>query len=255
MGKLHHLDVGCSDASIIATQTATFLIDCHNIDEFHHLLPASKKLRVVFVTHQHRDHYSGLEYLYDEGFEIGYLIYSPYQRRYGDLSAKLDEWSDFISLRDAFMEKGTDIRAPFRQESFKEAWWKTDGISFWILGPYEDIATSVTRELHDACLVITTVLGERRCVFTGDSSDTSLSKIAANTTHISDDILHASHHGSINGADLSFIQSCNPNYTMISTKPGCYPNIPHPTALQRYANNTRTRVYRTDEDGSLTWTF
>ena len=255
MGKLHHLDVGCSDASIITTATATFIIDCHNIDEFRHLLPESKKLRGVFVTHQHHDHHSGLQYLYDEGFEIEYLIYSPYERRYGDLSVKLDEWSEFVSLRDAFIKNGTDIRAPFRQESFNEAWWKTNGISFWILGPYQDRATSETRELHDACLLITTMLGKRKCVFTGDSSDVSLAKIAANTVHITDDIHHASHHGSLNGADLSFIKKSNPNYTVISTKPGCYPSIPDPTALQRYADNTRTRVYRTDEDGSLTWTF
>jgi beta-lactamase superfamily II metal-dependent hydrolase len=255
MGKLYHLDVGCSDASIIAAGTETFLIDCHGIDEFAHLLPANKKLRGVFVTHQHKDHYSGLEYLYDEGFSIDFLIYSPYERRSGDLSVTLEEWTEFISLRDAFMKKGTDIRVPFRQESFDKAWWSTNGISFWILGPYQDVATSATRELHDACVVITAVLGKRRCVFTGDSSDTSLAKIATDTTNISNDILHASHHGSINGADLTFIRKSNPTYTVISTKPGCYPNIPHPTALQRYADNTKKKVYRTDVDGTLTWSF
>src|SRR2546423_659127 len=108
MGKLHHLDVGCSDASIITTESATFLIDCHNIDEFSHLLPPNKRLRGVFITHQHRDHYNGLEYLNEEGFHIEYLIYSPYVRRYGDLSVGLDEWERFISVRDAFVKKGSD---------------------------------------------------------------------------------------------------------------------------------------------------
>ena len=254
MGTLHNLNVGCSDASIITTDTASFVIDCHNIDQFRHLLPTSKKLRGVFVTHQHHDHHSGLQYLYDAGFEIEFLIYSPYERRYGDMSVQLDEWTEFICLRDAFVKKGTKTRAPFRQDSFAQAWWPTNGISFWILGPYKHIATSDTRELHDGCLVITAILGKRRCVFTGDSSDASLAEIAANTNHICDDILHASHHGSIQGADLSFIKKCNPHYTVISTKNGCYSNIPHPTALQRYADYTRTKVYRTDE-GSVTWTF
>jgi beta-lactamase superfamily II metal-dependent hydrolase len=255
MGTLHNLNVGCSDASIIRTQTATFLVDCHHIENFGHLLPSNRKLRGVFITHQHHDHHSGLQYLYDQRFGIDFLVYSPYQRRYGDTSVQLDEWNEFISLRDAFMRKGTGIRDPFRQQSFEKAWWITNGVSFWLLGPFEDIARAETRQLHDACLVITAMLGNRKCVFTGDSSDRSLEKIAANTVHISDDILHASHHGSINGADLSFIKKCNPKYTVISTKVGCYPNIPHSAALQRYADNTRKRVYRTDIDGTLKWTF
>ena len=255
MGKLYNLDVGCSDASIIRTDTATFLVDCHNIAEFRHLLPADKRLRGVFITHQHHDHHSGLQYLYDQGFAIDFLIYSPYTRRYGDVSVKVDEWNEFIALKDAFVSKGTGVRAPFRQETFEKAWWTTGGVAFWLLGPFVDIATSATRELHDACLVITATLGKRTCVFTGDSSDISLGKVAATTINISNDILHASHHGSINGADLAFIKKANPAYTVISTCSGCYENIPHPTALQRYADNTRRRVYRTDVDGSITWTF
>lgn len=57
MGKVHHLDVGFGDASVIITSSATFLIDCHNIEEYSYLLPISKNLRGVFITHQHRDHF------------------------------------------------------------------------------------------------------------------------------------------------------------------------------------------------------
>ena len=49
MGTLYHLDVGCADASLIQTPTATFLIDCHDIDRYSHLLPANKKVRGVFT--------------------------------------------------------------------------------------------------------------------------------------------------------------------------------------------------------------
>ncbi|AGL00981.1 hypothetical protein Desgi_1495 [Desulfoscipio gibsoniae DSM 7213] len=31
MGKLHHLNVGCADASLIKTSYQTFLIDCYNV--------------------------------------------------------------------------------------------------------------------------------------------------------------------------------------------------------------------------------
>jgi beta-lactamase superfamily II metal-dependent hydrolase len=82
-----------------------------------------------------------------------------------------------------------------------------------------------------------------------------LEYIATHTTNFCNDILRASHHGSINGAQLDFIKKCNADYTVISTESGVHESVPHPTALQRYRDNTKKKVYRTDQDGTLTWTF
>ena len=255
MGKLYHLAVGCADASIIACADATFLVDCHNIEQYAHLLPATKRLRGVFVTHQHYDHYSGLEYLRKKGYAIECLIFSPYIRRYGDNSVSVEEWNEFEGHRSYFEQRGTKCYKPYRQDDWTKPWWSTNGISFWIPGPAKSIAASDTRELHDACLVVTAKLGKRTCCFTGDASDTNLEFVASNTTNFCNDILHASHHGSINGADLSFIQKSNPDYTVISTESGVHESVPHSTAMQRYLNNTKKEVYRTDVSGTLTWTF
>ena len=255
MGTLYHLNVGCADASVIKTLSATFLIDCHNIEDYAHLLPSNKRLRGVFITHQHEDHYSGLGYLQNAGYTIDHLIYSPYQRRNGDRSVSLDEWREFNGYRDYFERRGTQLHKPYRQQSFNEPWWKTNGVSFEIIGPAESIATSDTRELHDACLVIKANMGRRCCLFTGDASDANLKWIADNTTDYCNDILHASHHGSINGADLDFIRKCKADYTVVSTKSGVHENVPHPTAMQRYRNHTEKEVYRTDVNGTCECTF
>lgn len=255
MGELHHLKVGCADASVIKTSSATFLIDCHNIEDHSHLLPSNKKLRGVFITHQHEDHYSGLGYLKDKGYSIDNLIYSPYERRYNDRSVTADEWNEFNGYRDHFKNKGTKVHAPYRQSSFDKPWWETNGVSFEIIGPAKSVATKDTRELHDACLVIKAIMGTRKCLFSGDASDENLNWIAENTKNFCNDILHASHHGSINGADLDFIKKCNADYSVVSTKSGVHSNVPHPTAMQRYRNHTKKKVYRTDQDGNLKWTF
>lgn len=255
MGELHCLSVGCGDASVIVSNGGTFLVDCHNIGDHSQLLPSNKKIRGVFVTHQHSDHYSGLNYLKDNNYSIDCLIYSPYDRRRGDNSVTLEEWNEFNGLKDYFQKKGTSIYAPYRQESFDKPYWETNDIKFEILGPHPHIAKSETRELHDAGLVIGTYLGKRRCVFTGDASDLNLAEIANTTNNFCNDILHASHHGSLNGADLDFIKKANIKYTLISTKSGVYENVPHPTALQRYKNHTEHDVRRTDIDGTWKWTF
>lgn len=255
MGELHHLNVGCADCSVIKTNAHTFLVDTRNIGEWSHLLPASKHLRGVFITHQHYDHFDGLRFLKDKGYQIDFLVYSPYERRYGDDSVQYDEWQEFNTLRDHFVRNGAETRSPYRQDDFSKAWWDAGEAQFWILGPSQTITTSDTRKLHDASLVVHAKLNGRRCLFTGDASDENLEDVAANANNICNDILHASHHGSIEGASLTFVKACNATYTVISTESGVYDNVPHPTALRRYKENSSKIVYRTDVDGSLKWTF
>ncbi len=255
MGELHHLQVGCADCTVIKSEYYTFLVDCCGISDHSDLLPANKNLRGVFITHQHYDHFDGLGYLKDNGYKITHLIYSPYVRLYNDSSVEYQEWQDFKSYRDYFEKKGTTIHTPYRQTQFENPWWEIDGLSFFMLGPATHIAKSDTREIHDASLIVHAKLGKRKCLFTGDASDTSLKYIADNTTNICNDILHASHHGSLNGADIDFIKACNASYTTVSTKSGKYKNVPHSTAMRRYRDNTSKKVYRTDIDGSLKWTF
>lgn len=153
-----------------------------------------------------------------------------------------------------FQSKGTKVIKPFRQASFVSPFLTLAGINIFMIGPEKTIATKETRELHDASLVIT-MISNRTCCFAGDASDTSLNWISKNTTNYCNDILHASHHGSINGADLDFIKTANISNTIISTKYGVYPSVPDSVALQRYNTYTKLEVLRTDLKGSIHWDF
>lgn len=204
MGKLICLSVGAGDASIIQTGNVTFLVDTHNIEDHSNFLPTNKNIRGVFITHQHTDHFSGLEYLYMNGYSIDWLIYSPYKRRNNDNSVTLEEWNSFSKWRDKFVAAGTKTMQPYRQSKWDTPFWETDGIKFEIIGPEKVVATSDTRELHDASLVVKAILGKRVCLFTGDASDKNLNSIATDLKNYCNDILHASHHGSINGCRFRF---------------------------------------------------
>ena len=255
MGNLHCLDVGCGDASVINNDGATMLVDCHNIEDYVEHLPSGKRLCAVFITHQHEDHYSGLEYLKDNGYQMDYLIYSPYKRRLGDSSVEYNDWRVFESYVDHFDRNGAICYTPYRQSDSSEPWRRLHGIDFWIIGPSEDIATADDRELHDACLVIKADMGDRICLFTGDASDKSLNWIAKNTKNFCNDILHASHHGSENGADLDFIKKCDAKFTLVSTEEGVYKSVPDSTAMRRYRTHTKYTVHRTDKSGTNRYDF
>ena len=96
MGFMYCLDVGFGDATVIKTIEETYLIDCHDIGNHYEFLPKNKFIRGVFITHQHKDHYSGLQLLKDENYSVQHLIYCPYDRRYGDNSVTIEEWDMFI---------------------------------------------------------------------------------------------------------------------------------------------------------------
>ena len=173
MATIHFLNVGCADTTIINTIFGTFLIDCHNIESFKDLLPSNKAIKALFITHQHYDHFSGMEYLKENNYSIEYLIYSPYNRRFGDNSVELEEWQDFSKLANYFEQKGSNIYKPYRQTNFDKPWWEFLSLKFWMLGPTRSIANSDSRELHDASLVFL-IDYARKCCFTGDASDRSL---------------------------------------------------------------------------------
>ncbi len=254
MSKIWFLSVGCADTTVINTANTCLMIDCHNPDVFANYLPATKKIRAMFITHQNYDHFDGMNYLIDNEYEIEYLIYSPYERRHGDNSVEYQEWQDFLKYAEYYMQAGAKIYTPYRQDDFSNPWWKVDGLQIWMIGPEKNIATSDTRELHDASLVFTVKIAKRTYLFTGDASDTSLNWIAKNTNNHCNDVLHASHHGSLNGADLEFIKSCNIVHTIISTKSGEHDSVPHPTALARY-DKYSAGVYRTDISGTLSYNY
>lgn len=252
MGKFHFLSVGCADTTIIKSSNSTILIDCcSDIESHKDLLPSNKKLKAVFITHQHYDHFKGLQYLIDQNYDIEFFIYSPYERRYSDNSVEYDEWVSFNNLKDKIEKKGAKIYTPYRQDKFDNPWWSIDDLKIYMLGPEKNIAKEEKRELHDASLVFLVEANNKKVTFTGDASDKLLNWIANNTTNYCNDILHASHHGSINGADLDFIKNANIKDTIISTKSGVYSSVPDSTALQRYRSYTKNEVYRTDTSGSL----
>lgn len=255
-GFIQFCDVGHGDCTIIGTDSGKrVLIDCYGIEKYASLLPKNKLIEAVFITHPHDDHFGGLSFLRNNKYKIKRLIHSPYVRRHNDASVELPEWNRFRSHAVAYANSGTIIHQPFRQQNVKNVFFKCDGVSYRILGPHEHIANRDKRHVHDACLVVHVSAGTRKFLICGDASDLNLAEVASKTNNLCGDVLRASHHGSLQGADLSFIKKANPKYTLISTKVGTFESVPHPTAMSRYQNNTRVSVFRTDLNGSRKWTF
>jgi competence protein ComEC len=250
--KYHFLNVGCADTSVLLLDAKVVMIDCHqgdtskgqeNILDF---IPGSH-IDVLILTHAHYDHFDGIQTLLDNRITVGEVWESNYERRRNDPNVGYDEWQSYQNL---LKKLNTKRYIPTRSSRRFDT---VGGASFRFYNPRKDINDDTTRHIHDASLVFTMQKGEETITFTGDASDSALEDITESFSLKQKYILHASHHGSIEGAYLKFIKAINPKYTIISTKSGVHENLPHKTALNRYEANTRKAVRRTDIDGTRTF--
>jgi beta-lactamase superfamily II metal-dependent hydrolase len=226
------LNVGCADTTVLHLGDKVVMVDCHQGDVYdgeEDILDYVPKghIDVLILTHAHYDHFDGIRTLLEDGISVGEVWESNYERRRGDPYVEYDEWQGYQKL---LQYLGAKRYNPTRST---EAFDVVGGARFQFYNPREDINDDPTRHIHDASLVFTVRKSNDSITFAGDASDAALKDLTDYFDLKRKHILHASHHGSIEGAHLEFIKKMNPNYTIISTKAGVHSNVPHPTALSR----------------------
>ena len=255
--KAHFLNVGLAGCTIFEMDNDLVMIDCgyrrtgtgvsKPTDILNYLNKTIGKtyIDLMIISHPHHDHYLGIEDLVGKA-TVAKLWGSPYERRRGDNSLAADEWNEYSKLIEKLVPDASK-----RFTATKGATEKYSGCTFQILGPRKDVNSSDTRECHDASLVVWVGAPANNFIVCGDASDSELDLVRADWKLADCHVLKASHHGSINGANLDFIKAVEPRDTIISTKSGIIDNIPHSTALQRYKDHS-TNVFRTDVSGTCT---
>lgn len=255
--KAHFLNVGLADCTIFEMDNDLVMIDCGyrrigagvskptNILYYLKHVIGNAYIDLLVISHPHHDHYLGIEDL------VGNVIVarfwgSPYQRQRDDNSLATDEWNEYSKLVQKLVP---DVGKRVTLTKGQSATYS--GCTFHVLGPRNEVNSSPTRECHDASLVVWVGTPANNFIVCGDASDSELDLVRADWKLGDCQVLRASHHGSINGANLAFIKAVDPRDTIISTKSGIIDNIPHSTALQQYKDHS-TNVFRTDVSGTCT---
>ena len=238
---VYFLDVGQGDSTLLKLNDKNILIDTGGIityksyDEWNkrnntfNLMNDNiilffksigiKKIDYLIITHGDKDHCGFAKDLINN-FKVKEVIFNCGNYNYLE--------KEIISLLET------------KNIKYKKCINKLDNLYF--------LQTKEYNNENDNSNVIYTELNGYKFMFMGDASITTEKEIM-NRYNISDiDVLKVGHHGSRTSSSKEFIKDINPKYSIISV--GKNNRYGHPSK-EVLENLKESKIYRTDEDGSI----
>ncbi len=236
---IEFIDVGQGDSAIVYSNGYCAVIDVGLPNTAGELSEALgeygiKELDAVVISHLHSDHVGGLPQI-AERFKIENLI-----------MPKIYDKSIIAA------KNGKDI-AVKNGSAFYNA---EQGMNFTI-GEFEITLLSdfsdKSNENNRSLFVMAEIDGTR-ILFTGDAETKVEAMLIDQNIDIDCDILKVGHHGSDTSSSKRFLKETTPEYAVISVGEENIYSHPHSVTL-RALKNIGAKVYRTDYDGDITFTF
>ncbi len=232
--KVHFMDVGQGDATLIVCDGHSMLIDAGDYTKgtaIQNYLKKQKieKLDYLIFTHPDADHIGGAPVIITK-FDIDRVFLSNFEKD-NKTYQKMIQALDNKHLKYTTPKIGTQ--------------YSLGSAKITILAPNGSYDNP-----NDASVALTVEHGENRFLFTGDAEEAAEKDIMANGIDISADVYKAGHHGSRTSTSKEFFEAVDPAYAVISCGEENSYGHPHAETLNTFRMNG-VDVYRTDEEGTI----
>ncbi|MEG1299557.1 MAG: MBL fold metallo-hydrolase [Erysipelotrichaceae bacterium] len=239
--KIHTIDVGQGDATLIQLKDKNILIDGgeneKGLDVKNYLTSLGvTKLDVVIGTHPHSDHIGGLDIIID-AFEVKEVF----------LPNKIHTSKTFEDLLSSMKRKDLKFKVPNINDKIE---FKEDGFQLTFLGPNpkKDYGTN----LNAYSIISMIQFGKIKFLTAGDLDFEAFDDFIQSNQDTKADILQAFHHGSAQHTNTQALKDkVNPDYILISSGVGNSYGHPHKETLSLFQDKP---VYRTDKVGTIVTT-
>lgn len=228
--KMHFIDVGQGDSTLIQLGEKTVLIDGGTREagtKVVDYLKAQKveKIDLLISTHPHEDHIGGLREVLRQ-FPID-LILDPLSDH---------DTSVYRAYKKIAQQKGIVMKQAKQGQSYDL------GAGGRLEVVYCD---PKAEEVNDTSIVVKITYGQIAALFTGDLESGAEKEIQTKAQ-----ILQVGHHGSKTSTSVAFLKEVQPQAAIISCGKSNEYGHPHQITLQKLETNG-VKVYRTDKSGDI----
>lgn len=233
---LAFLDVGQGDAVLISKPRQYDLLidggpDPIVLSRLSDILPwYDREIDVIFLTHNHADHYQGLLAVLDK-YRVGELIVSALAE---PLPAPLLDSLKRHKLSYTKMPAGTQLQLD--QTTKLKALWP--------------VAETPIADMNDRSLVLELVSGERKVWLAGDAGVAVEEALLKNNLVEDVDIFKLSHHGSDTANSEEFLELLRPEWVVAQAGTGNSFGHPNRRIIKR-AERVGAQILRNDERGTI----
>jgi competence protein ComEC len=232
--KIHFIDVGQGDATLLQGPDFTILIDAGRHDHSD-VVPYLKSVGVTSIdlligTHPHADHIGQFPQVI-EAFPVGEVWLS------GDITTT----QTFERAIDAIEASGAGYHEPRAGETFDFGSARIE-----VINP-----DRLTGELHEGSIGVRVVYGNFTALFTGDAEAETEAAILARKHDVEALILQLGHHGSSTSSSVEFLEAVNPEVAVYSAAEDNSYGHPHKVVLERL-RQMGIQIYGTAVNGTIT---
>ncbi|SHH79191.1 competence protein ComEC [Clostridium collagenovorans DSM 3089] len=234
--RVHFIDVGQGDASLIQFNNKSILIDAGPDENSSNLIKYLKSCKVetldyVIATHPHEDHIGAMDEVLDK-FKVNNFI----MPKTSDSSKYFEDMANSLmkhNITPIEAKKGVNFLL-------------NDKINCSIIAPN----SSSYENLNDYSAVLKLTYNDLSFLFTGDAEAISENEMINNNYNLNSQILKVGHHGSNSSTSKNFLNNVKPKIAIISC--AASNSYGHPSKeVLKYLSEFNVKILRTDREDTI----
>jgi len=242
---VYFLNVDQGDSILIKTpQNHQILIDGGPkdfvLEELGKIIPFfNREIDLIVLTHPHADHLEGLVEVI---------------KRYKVKAVLLSGVNVFDDTYKEFLKEITNKKIAIYLAERRTDFIFGDVI-FDVLYPFNAIDGDSYENLNNSSVGINVIYHDKQILLLGDLEKEKENELLKAFSPYNVDIYKASHHGSKTASSIEFLQKITPKEVVIQVGENNKFKHPHPETIRNFKRMDVQKIYRTDFDGTIDFTF